>query len=141
MPSINDFCKPNIVFSVENFSCWGEGNSEVVLYSDGCLLTIDNQGTQTVIATDIELAHEVESFILENSRRILLLPDSDSFGMMICDVCPHNMNFRGKKCSAYVREPGNEELRFFYDKITRIIREHGYLKNHRLIQNYEEQTE
>lgn len=132
------FHEPNIVFSVENFSCWGEGKSVVILYSDGRLLTIDNRGTRTVIATDIELAHEVESFILENSRRILLLPDSDSSGMVICDVCPHNLNFRGKKCSAYMMVQGNDEFKFFYNEVSRIIRNHGYLLNHRLIRIREE---
>ena len=134
MPDNNTYCDPNVVFSVENFNCWGGGKSEVILYSDGRLLTVDNRGTQTVVATDTVLARDVESFIIENSRRILQLPDSDSSGMCFCDLCPHNLNFRGKKCSAYVRAaPGNEELKYFYDEISRIIREHGYLKDHPLI--------
>lgn len=136
MSSQNIFCEPDVVFSVENFNCWGRGKSEVILYSDGQLQTVDNRETRTVVATDVGLARDVESFILENSKRILQLPDSDSSGMCFNDLCPHNLNFRGKKCSAYVRAaPGNEELKYFYDEISRIIREHGYLKDHPLIKS------
>jgi hypothetical protein len=81
------------------------------------------------------LAKKVEAFILENSRRILSLPDSDSSGMHFCDICPHELNFHGKKCRAYIVAPGNDELKYFYNNISRMIRNHGYLGEHRLIKN------
>lgn len=52
----------NITFSVENFNCWGDGKSEVILYSDGRLMTVNNNGVQTLIVTNIKLAQEVEFF-------------------------------------------------------------------------------
>ena len=140
MPYEHSFSNPNIVFGVENFNCWGEGNSEVILYSDGRLMTVNNNGVQTLIVTNIKLAQEVEFFVLENSGRILQLPDSDQSGVRVYDVCPHKLNFCGKKCCAYMAVSGNDEFKYFYSEVSRIIRKHGYLKDHRAIRDNDEKN-
>ena len=34
--------------------------------------------------------------------------------------------------------PGNDEIKYFYNEVSRMIRKHGYLKDHRLIRIAEE---